>query len=86
MSIVPLHLLQPGQKGRVVKINLRGKFRFKLMDMGLINGVELEVLGLAPLGDPMEVKLKGFNLSLRKEDAMMIMVQLSPDEDCGNGK
>jgi Fe2+ transport system protein FeoA len=86
MNIVPLNLLQPGQKGRVVKINLRGKLRFKLMDMGLINGAELEVLGLAPLGDPMEVKLKGFNLSLRKEDAMMIMVQPSPEKGCSNGK
>jgi len=86
MSILPLNQLKPGQKGRVVKINLRGRLRFKLMDMGLINGAQLEILGLAPLGDPMEVKLKGFNLSLRKEDAMMIMVQPLPDEECGSGK
>lgn len=78
MNIIPLNQLKPGQKGRVVKINLRGKFRFKLMDMGLINGAQLEILGLAPLGDPMEVKLKGFNLSLRKEDARLIMVEPLP--------
>jgi len=85
MNIIPLNQLKPGQKGRVVKINLRGRLRYKLMDMGLINGAQLEILGLAPLGDPMEVKLKGFNLSLRKEDAVLIMVEPLPGTECTGG-
>jgi len=85
MNIIPLNQLKPGQKGRVVKINLRGRLRYKLMDMGLINGAQLEILGLAPLGDPMEVKLKGFNLSLRKEDAVLIMVEPLPGTECAGG-
>jgi len=48
------------------------------MDMGLVKGVQVEVLGIAPLGDPMEVKLKGFNLSIRKQEAGLIKVEI-PD-------
>ncbi len=75
MTTKPLNTLQPGEKGRVVAIGLRGKFRLKLMDMGLIKGVEVQVLGIAPLGDPMEIKLKGFNLSIRKHEAGLITVE-----------
>ncbi|MDD5486728.1 MAG: ferrous iron transport protein A [Dehalococcoidales bacterium] len=75
MTTKPLNTLQPGEKGRVVAIGLRGKFRLKLMDMGLIKGVEVQVLGIAPLGDPMEIKLKGFNLSIRKYEAGLIIVE-----------
>jgi Fe2+ transport system protein FeoA len=75
MTTKPLNTLQPGEKGRVVAIGLRGKFRLKLMDMGLIKGVEVQVLGIAPLGDPMEIKLKGFNLSIRKHEAGLIIVE-----------
>ena len=46
----------------------------KLMDMGLIEGATIELLGVAPLGDPMELKVKGIYLSLRKEDAALIQV------------
>lgn len=76
MKIKPLNELQPGEKGRIVSIGLKGKIRLKLMDMGLIKGAEVQVLGIAPLGDPMEVKLKGFNLSIRKEEAGLIKVEL----------
>jgi len=75
MTTKPLNTLQPGEKGRVVAIGLRGKFRLKLMDMGLIKGVEVQVLGIAPLGDPMEIKLKGFNLSIRKHEVGLITVE-----------
>lgn len=76
MTQILLRDIKPGEKGRVVKIFLRGRLRHKLMDMGLIQGAVIEVLGVAPLGDPLEVKLKGFNLSLRKEDAGLILVEL----------
>ncbi|MDD2471645.1 MAG: ferrous iron transport protein A [Dehalococcoidales bacterium] len=78
MAVKALNELQPKEKGRVVYIGLRGKFRLKLMDMGLVKGVQVEVLGIAPLGDPMEVKLKGFNLSIRKQEAGLIKVEI-PD-------
>ncbi len=76
MAVITLNNLSPRCKGKIIKIGLRGKHKLKLMDMGLINGVEVEVLGLAPLGDPMEIKLKGFNLSLRKADAELITVSI----------
>ncbi|MDD4635394.1 MAG: ferrous iron transport protein A [Dehalococcoidales bacterium] len=77
MALKTLNELQPGEKGRVISIGLKGKFRLKLMDMGLVKGVEIAVLGIAPLGDPMEVKLKGFNLSIRKQEAAFIKVETS---------
>ena len=79
MPLITLNKLPPNSKGKIVKIGLRGKHRLKLMDMGLIGGVEVEVLGLAPLGDPMKIKLKGFNLSLRKEDAEFITVSIEEE-------
>jgi ferrous iron transport protein A len=85
MDIKPLDQMEPGEHGRIVKIGLRGKLRLKLMDMGLIQDAVIEVLGIAPLGDPMEIKLKGFNLSLRKEDARLIMVSVEEKADQKDG-
>ena len=48
----------------------------KLMDMGVVEGSMVQLLGIAPLGDPMEIKVKGIYLSLRKEDAALIQVEL----------
>lgn len=75
MPVKPLNELQPGEKGKVVKIGLKGKFRLKLMDMGMVRGAGVEVLGIAPLGDPMEIKIKGFNLSIRKNEAGLILIE-----------
>jgi Fe2+ transport system protein FeoA len=75
MPVKPLNELQPGEKGKVAKIGLKGKFRLKLMDMGMVRGTEVEVLGIAPLGDPMEIKIKGFNLSIRKNEANLILIE-----------
>lgn len=75
MPVIPLNELKPGEKGKVAKIGLRGKFRLKLMDMGMVKGADVEVLGIAPLGDPMEIKIKGFNLSIRKDEARLILVE-----------
>ena len=75
MNQLPLSSINPGGKGIVVRIQLKGRLRHKLMDMGLVQGAVVQVLGIAPLGDPIEIKLKGFNLSLRNEDAAKIIVE-----------
>lgn len=67
--------LKPGEHGKVVKINLQGNLRRRILDMGLVPGVEFEVRGKAPLGDPMEITVKGYQLSLRKKEADGIMVE-----------
>ena len=60
---------------KVVKINGEGAFRRRIMDMGITKGVEVYVRKVAPLGDPIEVTVRGYELSIRKDDAAMIEVE-----------
>ena len=61
-----------GETAKVVKINGEGKVKRRIMDMGITKGVEIYVRKVAPLGDPIEVTVRGYELSLRKDDAEMI--------------
>lgn len=72
---LPLSALEPGEKGRVIKVGGWGVIRKKIVEMGIVPGTVIEVERLAPLGDPMELKVKGYHLSLRKEEAEGILVQ-----------
>jgi len=70
--------LRKGDRGKVVKLSgVGGKVRQRLLDMGLIIGSEVVVQGVAPLGDPVEIKIKGYNLTLRKEEAAGISVEVA---------
>jgi Fe2+ transport system protein FeoA len=71
---IPLSELQPGSRGVVQKVNARGAIRHKLVEMGFIRGAELRVERLAPLGDPMELVIKGYHLTLRREESACILV------------
>ena len=64
-----------GQTVRVVKIDGDGAVRRRIMDMGITKGTELYVRKVAPLGDPVELTVRGYELSLRKADAEMIEVE-----------
>ena len=64
-----------GKSARVVKIHGEGAIKRRLMDMGLTRGVTVTVRKLAPLGDPIEITLRGYELSLRKADAALIEVE-----------
>ena len=75
MTVKRLSELENGQKARIVKINLVGDIRRRLSDMGLVNGSEIELERVAPLGDPIEIRVKGYDLSLRKEIASEIEVE-----------
>lgn len=63
-----------GEAVRVVKLHGEGAIKRRIMDMGLTKGVEVKVCKVAPLGDPMEVTVRGYELSIRKADAEMIEV------------
>lgn len=63
-----------GQTVTVVKLHGEGAVRRRIMDMGITKGVEIYVRKVAPLGDPFELNLRGYELSLRKSDAEMIEV------------
>ena len=64
-----------GETVRVVKIHGEGAIKRRIMDMGLTNGVEVYIRKVAPLGDPIEVTVRGYELSLRKADAGQIEVE-----------
>ena len=64
-----------GETVKVVKLHGEGAVKRRIMDMGITRGVEVYVRKLAPLGDPIEVKVRDYELSLRKADADMIEVE-----------
>ncbi len=64
-----------GETATVVRLHGEGAVKRRIMDMGITKGVELFVRKVAPLGDPMELNVRGYELSVRKADAEMIEVQ-----------
>ena len=64
-----------GETAKVVKLNGEGPVKRRIMDMGLTKGVEVFVRKVAPLGDPIEVTVTGYELSIRKADAEMVEVE-----------
>lgn len=71
-----LNQLTPGQSARVVKVGGDGPVRRRLMDMGIIRGTEIAVVKVSPMGDPVEYRVRGYHLSLRKSEAALIEVTL----------
>lgn len=69
-----LREVAPGNKVKVQKLTGTGPVKRRIMDMGITKGVEVFVRKVAPLGDPVEITVRGFELSLRKADAEMIEV------------
>ena len=69
LSSLPL-----GQKGRVLSFSLPPEQRQRLLEMGLTVGAQFEVVRYAPMGDPIEIKVRGYFLSLRKNDAAGVLV------------
>lgn len=63
-------------KVKVVEISLASKVRRRIMDMGIVKGTQIVVIGKAPMGDPIELQVRGYALSLRKNEAKDIMVEL----------
>ena len=64
-----------GHTARVVRVHGEGALRRRIMDMGITRGVEVTVRKVAPLGDPLELTVRGYELTLRKADAEMIEVE-----------
>ena len=74
-GLLQLSELNPGERARVVSVRGMVAIRQRLLDMGLLPGAELEMQRVAPLGDPIDIKLKDFHLSLRKIEAAMVSVE-----------
>lgn len=67
--------LKPGEEGQVVSLGEKGPVRRRIMDMGITPGVTVKVIKVAPFGDPVEVNVRGYELSLRKTEARQIEVK-----------
>jgi len=72
-----LDRLKPGQRATVKSVSGEGSAIYqRLMEMGVFEGAEIEVVRFAPLGDPMELRLHGYNLSVRKSEALNVQVEV----------
>ncbi len=75
MQEFPLSALNAGEKARIVSIGGSGAARRRMLDMGLVPGSTIEMIRKAPMGDPIEFKVRGYMISLRKEEAEQITVR-----------
>lgn len=75
VKIKTLKELGKGRKGKIVKVTAKSMIRKRFLEMGVTSGSEIEIIGVAPLGDPIEVLIKGYKLSLRKSEAADIFVE-----------
>ena len=71
-----LAMLKPGERGKITNMGAIGSLKRRLMDMGVLVGEDIKVEKVAPLGDPIEVTIKNYNLSLRKKEAAGIEVEV----------
>jgi len=74
-AVGSLNSLGVGERGRVVGFELPPDQRQRLLEMGLTLGAEFEVVRFAPMGDPLEIKVRGYRLSLRKREAGGILIE-----------
>ena len=70
-----LREMKVGETATVVKLHGEGAVKRRIMDMGITKGVEVHIRKVAPLGDPIELNVRGYELSLRKADAQMVEVE-----------
>ena len=78
---LPLHELKIGQRGTILRVGGEGPAKRRMMDMGLVAGTEVKVVRVAPLGDPIEFRIKGYSLSLRRSEARNVTVVLQSKEE-----
>ncbi|TCK60662.1 FeoA family protein [Seleniivibrio woodruffii] len=74
--IISMRKMKDNQKGRIVKVNCEGELRQRINDMGLTSGAEFKVIGRAPLFDPVALKIRGFTITLRNNEADHIEVEV----------
>jgi ferrous iron transport protein A len=70
-----LDQLQPGQHGRILALQGDDPLSQRLLEMGLLEGEEVEVVGVAPMGDPLDIRLGDYRLSLRRREAARVLVR-----------
>jgi len=79
MTDRPLSELKTGERGKISRVGGSGGVHRRILDMGVIPGTTVEVERIAPMGDPIWVRLRGYQLSLRKEEAANINVEVTEE-------
>jgi ferrous iron transport protein A len=79
-EVQPLAFLKVGSSGTISEIRVPAEHRGRLLEMGLLVGTPIELVRFAPLGDPIEIKVRGYHLSLRRHEAELIWVKPQPKE------
>lgn len=74
-TVIPLRQLTLGSQARIVSVSAVGELGRRIRDMGLVPGTTIEIVGRAPLRDPVAIRLKGFTLSLRNSEADFVTVE-----------
>lgn len=77
-DILPLSALHAGDRALVCVVGGKGSVRVRLMELGIVPGTEVQLVRRAPLGDPMQISLRGYQLSLRRGEADLIEVESQP--------
>lgn len=78
-ELMPLSELHPGQKAVVRKVNAPQALAHRLFALGIVPGTEVEVVRTAALGDPMELRVRGFHIALRRKDAKSLEVEVQDE-------
>ena len=76
-----LNKLKPGSKAWVAKLEVEGAVRRRFLDMGITPGVEIYMRKVAPFGDPLEINLRGYVLTLRKKEAELIIMEETKEKE-----
>jgi len=74
----PLTELQPGEKAVAVRLTAEGSLARRMLDMGVVPGVMIEVIRRAPLGGPVHIRVRGYDLAMRRQECAAIMVEPLP--------
>lgn len=82
--LIKLDQLLKGETGLIKKVEGEGKFRHRLLDMGITPGAEVYLRKKAPLGDPIEVTVRGYELTLRKAEANLVIVEIPERKEEAN--
>ncbi len=85
MNVVTLDRLLPGEGGIIRGYSEAQDLHHRLKELGLVAGTRVRVRRCAPLGDPMELSIRGYHLSIRKQDAKGILVEKDEEPSCGSG-
>lgn len=75
MKNIELSKLKPGEKAIIKEINLQGKIKYRLLELGIVENTKLKLIKYAPLGDPIQISIRGYNLAMRKETAKKIKIE-----------